>query len=93
MPDKAQDDADRQLKADDELLEKLRDHMLAHIDVYPFVLQTLNMALRAGIEANSCGGGEPKALTGLHTVIAAFVKADDPASAPFFEKTIYESPR
>lgn len=85
--------APEQLKADDELLAKLRDHTKSHIDVYPFVLQVLNTVLRSAQEADSLGGLEPELLESLHCLLEERVAFSDPSSRSFFEKSIYESPR
>lgn len=87
------DVVDLQLQQDDELLHIVRDHLKAHIDVYPFALQMLNTVLRAAQESPSCGGSEPDLLMELHSGTQHVVAASDPHSAGFFDKSIYESPR
>lgn len=82
-----------ELKADDELLAKVRDHTKAHVDVYPFVLQMLNTVLRSAQECPSLGGYEPHAIRLLHHNCQEYIKAVDPTSVGFFDKSIYESPR
>lgn len=59
----------------------LADAIRRHPDAYPYVLEMLNVVLKAGLESNSIGGSEPDMLRGIGQAIKMTLATADPVSA------------
>lgn len=72
-------------RSDELVFNLIRNAVTTHVDCYPFVLQLLRQVLDSAQDADSIGGGEPKALQEIHEAIIEYVRKDDGASLHLIE--------
>lgn len=54
----------------------------SHVDAYPFVLQMTYTVLKAGMNADSCGGSEPNTIASMLIILQNFIIDTDRHSLP-----------